>query len=75
MPEPPQGHVYQAWLIDAAGPVPVGVMNPDQGEFASAADRSQFQTFAITVEPGPLGNDAPTTDPILVAHLDDTGGS
>ena len=75
MPEPPAGHVYQAWLIDDAGPIPVGVMNPDQGEFASAADRSQFQTFAITVEAGPLGNDAPTTEPILIAQLDDTGGS
>ncbi len=71
MPEPPAGHVYQAWLIDAGGPIPVGVMNPQLGEFASAGDRSQFQTFAITVEPGPLGNDAPTTEPILVAQLDD----
>jgi hypothetical protein len=71
MPEPPQGQVYQAWLIDDSGPIPVGVMNPQLGEFASAGDRAQFQTFAITVEPGPLGNDAPTTEPILVAQLDD----
>ncbi|HVL25342.1 MAG TPA: anti-sigma factor, partial [Thermomicrobiales bacterium] len=73
MPEPPTGHVYQAWLIDAGGPIPVGVMDPASGEFASAGNRSQYTTFAITVEPGPLGNAAPTTEPVLVAQLDDTG--
>jgi len=70
MPEPPAGHVYQAWLIDEGGPVPAGVMDADSGELASAANRSAYQTFAITVEPGPLGNPAPTTEPILVAQLD-----
>jgi hypothetical protein len=69
MPEPPEGYVYQAWLIDESAPIPVGVMNPDSGEFASAGDRDAFQTFAITVEPGPLGNAEPTSDPILVAPL------
>jgi anti-sigma-K factor RskA len=69
MPEPPEGYVYQAWLINDDAPVPVGVMNTKTGEFASAGDRDAFQTFAITVEAGPLGNDAPTSDPILVAPL------
>jgi hypothetical protein len=71
MPEPPEGYVYQAWLIDEDAPVPVGVMDTDSGEFASSGDRNAYQTFAITVEAGPLGNAAPTSDPILVAPLHD----
>lgn len=69
MPEAPEGHVYQAWLIEGDAPVSAGVMNIDNGEVASVGDRSQFDTFAITVEPGPLGNEAPTSDPIIVAPL------
>lgn len=72
MPEPPEGHVYQVWLIQGGAPVSAGLMNVDQGEFASAGNRSEFDTFAITVEPGPLGNEAPTSDPILVAPLHGT---
>jgi anti-sigma-K factor RskA len=72
MPAPPEGYVYQAWLIDGNAPIPVGVMNTESGEFASAGDRDQFQTFAITVEQGPLGNPAPTSEPVLVAALHET---
>lgn len=75
MPPPPEGHVYQAWLIDASGPVSAGLVNPSTGEVASAGNRSQFQTFAITVEPGPVGNAAPTTEPIMVAPLHGSGTS
>ena len=70
MPELPEGYVYQAWLIDENAPIPVGVMRAESGEIASAGDRNAFETFAITVEDGPLGNPAPTSDPILVASLD-----
>jgi hypothetical protein len=72
MPEPPAGFVYQAWLIDGNAPIPVGVMNTESGELASAGNRDQFQTFAITVEAGPLGSAAPTSEPILVAALHET---
>jgi hypothetical protein len=75
MPEPPQGFVYQAWLIENDTPIPVGVMNTETGEFASAGDRQDYQTFAITLEEGPLGNEAPTTKPIMVANLSDTDAS
>lgn len=71
MPAAPAGYVYQAWLIKGDSPVPAGVMNVNQGEVASTGDRSQFDAFAITVEPGPFGNEAPTSDPILVAPLHD----
>ena len=75
MPELPEGQVYQAWLIDDSAPVPVGVMDPATGEIATSGDRDAYQTFAITVEQGPLGNPAPTSDPIMVASLQDTDAS
>lgn len=75
LPELPEGQVYQAWLIDGSAPVPVGVVNPETGELASAGNRDAYQTFAVTVEQGPLGNPAPTSDPIMVAPLQDTDPS
>jgi anti-sigma-K factor RskA len=71
LPELPEGQVYQAWLIDGSGPVPVGVMGSDAGELATTGNREAFQTFAITVEQGPLGNSQPTSEPIMVASLQD----
>jgi hypothetical protein len=44
-------------------------MDTERGEVAAVAAIDQYQTFAITTEPGPLGNEAPTTEPILVAPL------
>lgn len=75
MPAAPADHVYQVWLIDADGPEPVGMVDQASGQFAVAADRSRYETFAITVEPGPLGSQAPTSDPIITAPLDDPTGS
>lgn len=69
MPAAPEGYVYQAWLIQGDAPIPAGVMDTSQGELASVGDRSQFDAFAITVEPGPFGNQEPSSDPILVAPL------
>lgn len=73
MPPPPADHVYQIWLIGGAGPVPVGTMQ--DGGYATVADISRYQTFAITVEPGPLGSDQPTTEPIVVAPLDNVAAT
>ncbi len=68
MPSAPEGQVYQVWLIDHEGvPQPKGTM--DESSFAVMADRDSYQTFAITLEPGPIGSTGPTTDPILVAPL------
>lgn len=75
LPELPEGQVYQAWLIDGSAPVPVGVVDSATGELASAGNRDAYQTFALTVEQGPLGNPAPTSDPIMVASLQDTDPS
>jgi anti-sigma-K factor RskA len=68
MPTAPEGQVYQVWLIDHEGvPQPKGVM--DEPKFAVMADRSDYEVFAITLEPAPIGSTGPTTDPILVAPL------
>jgi len=72
LPELPEGQVYQAWLIDGSGPVPVGVMGADADELATAGNREAYQTFAITVEQGPLGNPAPTSNPIILASLNES---
>ena len=68
MPAAPDGQVYQVWLIPAEGnPVSVGLM--EGGEFEVEANRDDYGTFAITVEPGPTGSAGPTTAPIVVAPL------
>jgi len=69
MPAAPPDHVYQVWLIDDSRSIPAGVM--DQPEFAVAADRARYDALAITVEPAPLGSADPTTDPIMIAPLDE----
>jgi len=74
MPHAPAGQVYQVWLIDKANvPQPMGVM--ERESFAVTADRDDYTAFAITVEPGPLGSEAPTSQPFFVAPLTpDAGG-
>jgi hypothetical protein len=71
MPAPPEGRVYQVWLIAGQDqpPTPVGTVDVSTGQFATSVDRDRFGTFAVTVEPGPLGSPEPTTDPVIVAAL------
>lgn len=70
LPAPPEGLVYQVWLIAGAQPpAPVGTVDLATGAFATTVDRPQGSTFAVTVEPGPLGSPEPTTDPVIVAPL------
>ena len=70
MPEAPDGQIYQAWLIAGEVPTPVGIVDPATGEFEVEGDRSAFDAFAITVEPGPDESELPTTNPIVVAPLE-----
>jgi hypothetical protein len=44
-------------------------MGAGQEEMAAHGDKSQFTTFAITLEKGPLGSPTPTTEPIILANL------
>jgi anti-sigma factor RsiW len=69
LPPLAQGQVYEVWLIDAAGPVPAGVFDQSTAQHAVVADRSKYQTLAITAEPGPLGTAAPTGEIVATAAL------
>ncbi len=69
MPPPPQGYVYQVWVIDGETPVSAGTMDPNTSSFATSADPDRYQTLAVTLEEGPVGSGQPTTDPIIVADL------
>lgn len=67
LPAAPEGHVYQVWLIAGDKPAPVGTMGPDG--YATVADISKYDALAITIEPGPIGSDTPTTTPFVTAPL------
>jgi anti-sigma-K factor RskA len=66
--EPDQ--VYEVWLIGGEGaPVPAGTFDQSTDQHAIIADRGQFDTLAITAEPGPLGTAAPTGEIVATATL------
>ena len=66
--EPDQ--VYEVWLIGGEGaPVPAGTFDQATDQHAIIADRGQFDTLAITAEPGPLGTAAPTGEIVATASL------
>jgi anti-sigma-K factor RskA len=62
--------VYEVWLIGGDGePAPAGVFDQPTDQHAIVADRNQFETLAITAEPGPLGTEAPTGEIVATAPL------
>lgn len=62
------GQVYQIWLIQDGGvPKPETVFLSTTT--AVQANFEQFQTLAITVEPGPRGSVAPTSPILVVGNL------
>jgi anti-sigma-K factor RskA len=61
--------VYEVWLIGSEGPVPAGTFHQPTDQHAVVADRSQYETLAITAEPGPLGTAAPTGEIVATAPL------
>ena len=62
--------VYEVWLIGEDGvPAPAGVFDQPTDQHAIIADRGQYETLAITVEPGPLGTEAPTGEIVASAPL------
>jgi anti-sigma-K factor RskA len=64
-----EGQVLQVWLIAGETPVSAGIFATGEREFAVAADPADYQLLAVTVESGPVGVPAPTSDPILIATL------
>lgn len=69
LPPLAEGQVYEVWLIGADGPVPAGVFDRSTDQHAIVADRTQYDTLAITAEPGPLGTEAPTGEIVATAPL------
>jgi hypothetical protein len=69
LPPLAEGQVYEVWLIGADGPVPAGVFDSSTDQHAIVADRAQYDTLAITAEPGPLGTEAPTGEIVATAPL------
>lgn len=69
LPPLPEGYVYEVWLIGEEGPVPAGVFDAASAQHAVVADRAQFTTLALTMEPGPMGTAAPTGDIYATAAL------
>lgn len=65
----PQGHEYQAWYIDAAGPHSAGVFQAAGGSTAVVLEgrMTAGDAVGVTVEPEG-GSEAPTTEPFLVVQ-------
>jgi anti-sigma-K factor RskA len=70
LPSLAPGEVYEVWLIGPDGaPQPAGVFDQPTATHAIVADRDQFDTLAITAEPGPLGTAAPTGEIVATAAI------
>jgi anti-sigma-K factor RskA len=70
LPPLASGQVYEVWLIGEDGvPAPAGVFDQPTDQHAIVADRSQYETLAITAEPGPLGTEAPTGEIVATASV------
>ncbi len=68
---PPDGRVYEMWLIEDGTPVPGACFTPSAGGAVFTfvdANVANAQTMAVTVEPSSCSN-APTTEPVLTAPL------
>ncbi|HVH66006.1 MAG TPA: anti-sigma factor [Candidatus Acidoferrum sp.] len=63
------GQLYQVWLIEKNAPVDAGVSGQAGGNLLVriSKDPTQYQTLAITIEPGEQTQ--PTTTPILAGTL------
>jgi hypothetical protein len=66
LPEPPSGHTYQLWLIDASGPRSGGTFEASNGVSVVRTDESleDVEGVAVTIEPVG-GSRSPTSDPII----------
>jgi len=69
LPPAPADHIYQVWMIAAGSPIPAGSVPTPAARVALATDPHSVQQIALTVEPGPLGSPAPTTQPFAFVDL------
>ena len=71
LPTPPEGQVYEIWMIEGETPTPGPCVSPEaDGSLVAYVDAELGATdvMAVTVEPGTCST-APTTTPIFVAEL------
>ena len=74
LPEPPEGHTYQLWLLrggcgdQTCTPTSAGLFDVGAGLVVVDVDRSiqNFAGAAVTLEPAG-GSEQPTTDPLLAS--------
>lgn len=69
LPPPPEGEVFQVWAQTDDIIVNAGVLNPESRTSAFAAYSGRYDTLFVTAEPGPLGSEQPTSDPLITADL------
>lgn len=71
LPRIDSGRVFELWLMQNGTPVPAGVFTADGGDaiLLLQHDPRRFDAAAITVEPGPDGTAAPTSDVIFSVKL------
>jgi anti-sigma factor RsiW len=69
LPKLGPGQVYEMWFIKNGVPVDKGISTSTTGDLGEqlTGDITQFQQFAITIEPGE--QQLPTTKPILIGNL------
>jgi anti-sigma-K factor RskA len=69
LPKLGTGQVYEMWLIRNGVPVDKGIGTSTSGDLGAqlSGDLTQFQQFAITIEPGE--QQLPSTKPILIGNL------
>lgn len=69
MPPPEEDEVFQVWAETDDIIVNAGTLNPESRTFAFAAYSGRYDRLFITAEPGPLGSEQPTGDPLITADL------
>lgn len=71
LPSIAEDRVFELWLMQNGTPIPAGVFTADGGRALLLLDHDprRFDAAAITVEPGPGGTAAPTSDVIFSVSL------
>ena len=67
---PPPGKVYEAWIIPPGQqPVPAGVVRNGGQATVPLTGQALGSTVAVTVEQGPDGTGAPTSQPVMAGTI------
>jgi len=71
LPSPPEGEIYQAWILREDVPEPAGLFEPNNTGAAAAPLEGSIEgadAVAVTVEPSG-GSSSPTSDPLMTANV------